>query len=359
MISDGAVTITDPVPATARSSRPISALFGPLVRDERDLPFVRLSLLLTVTVIPLAVAMFLPGVFRWWMAPVYWALFFWFVGPFVLMLHCTSHRVLFKREYGLLNKYIPWVIGIFFGQSPETYFVHHIGMHHTDGNLPDDLSSTMPYQRDSFVDWLKYLGRFLVLGDFELYRYMMQRGRRKLAARLVIGETFHFALIVVALLINWRAAVVVFVVPTLVLRILLMMGNWAQHALVDPDDPTNDYRTVITFINSPYNHRCWNDGYHLGHHLKPNRHWLDMPADMLDKRESMIANKSLVFRKIDYFLIFLLLMFKRYRTLARFHVDLDPDNPMSEDEVVALIKRRVAKFDPEQLAALRAAQAAA
>jgi fatty acid desaturase len=359
MISDGVITITDPVPETQGRAGLIARVFGPLLRDERDLPFVRLSLLLTVTVVLLAVAMFVPGVFRWWLAPVYWALFFWFVGPFILMLHCTSHRILFKREYEILNKYIPWVLGVFFGQSPEAYFVHHIGMHHTDGNLADDLSSTMPYQRDSFVDWLKYLGRFLFFGDVELYRYMMRRGRRKLAVRLVVGEVFHFTLMFAALLLNWQAAVVVFVVPTFLLRVLLMMGNWAQHALVDPDDPTNDYRTVITFINSPYNHRCWNDGYHLGHHLKPNRHWLDMPADLLDKREQMIANRSLVFRKIDYFMIFLLLMFKRYRTLARYHVDLDPANPMSEDEVVALIRRRVRKFEPEQLAAVRAAQATA
>jgi hypothetical protein len=32
---------------------------------------------------------------------------------------------------------------------------------------------------------------------------------------------------------------------------------------------------------------------------------------------------------------------------------------MSEDEVVALIRRRVRKFEPEQLAAVRAAQATA
>jgi hypothetical protein len=85
------------------------------------------------------------------------------------MLHNTSHRVLFKREYNLLNKYIPWVLGIFVGQSPETYFVHHIGMHHAEGNLPNDLSSTMKYQRDSFVDFLKYVSRFLFLGDIDLF----------------------------------------------------------------------------------------------------------------------------------------------------------------------------------------------
>jgi hypothetical protein len=62
-----------------------------------------------------------------------------------------------------------------------------------------------------------------------------------------------------------------------------------------------------------------------------------------------------VFRKIDYFMIYVLLMFKRYRTLASYFVNLDPDRPLSEDQVVALIKRRLRKFDGAQLAALRTA----
>ncbi len=355
MISDGVITITDPTSEPPPRLGILGRLFRPLMRDERDAPFIRLSLFLTLVFGGAAVYMFIPGNFRWWMAPIYWVLYIIFLGPFILMLHNICHNALFKRQYELLNKYIPWVVGIFVGLPPETYFVHHIGMHHAEGNLPNDLSSTMKYQRDSFIDFTRYAGRFILLGDFELLGYMRRRGRKQLARRLVIGETFFIALTVGLLLWNWRAGLVVFVVPALVTRILLMMGNWAQHAFVDPEDSTNDYRTVVTFINSPYNRRCFNDGYHLGHHLKPSRHWLEMPADFLEKREEMVRQCSLVFRKIDYFMIFVLLMLKRYRTLASFYVNLDPDRPLTEDEVVALIKRRVKKFDATQLAALRAA----
>lgn len=355
MIDDGVITITDPVWEAPGKPGLLKRTFGRLVRDERDLPFIRLSLILTLIFGGSAVYLFIPGNFRWWMAPIYWAFYLWFLGPYILMLHNTSHRVLFRREYNLLNKYIPWVLGIFVGQSPETYFVHHVGMHHAEGNLPEDLSSTMAYQRDSFVDFLKYLFRFLLLGDIELFMYMRRHGRKRLAMKMAIGEAAYFMLLALALLWNWRAGLVVFVVPLLVTRVLLMMGNWAQHAFVDPDDPTNDWRTVVTFINSNYNHRCYNDGYHMGHHLAPTRHWLDMPADFLDKRQEMAEQGSLVFRKIDYFVIFILLMLKRYRTLAKFYVSLDPERPLSEDEIVALIKRRLKKFDASQLAALQVA----
>jgi hypothetical protein len=359
MIRDAVIEISDPTWVPPRRPGILKKAFGRFLRDERDLPFIRLSLVLTSIFVAAAVFLFIPGNFRWWLAPVYWTLYVWFLGPFILMLHNTCHRKLFKREYKALNHYIPWALGIFFGQPPESYFVHHIGMHHADGNLPDDLSSTMPYQRDSFTDWLRYVARFLIMGVPDLYRYMKRRGRDRLAQRLLRGELSFLILTALALLWNWRAALVVFVVPLLTTRILLMMGNWAQHAFVDPDDPTNDYRTVVTFINSRYNHRCFNDGYHLGHHLKQDRHWLDMPADFLDKRQQMIENQSLVFRKIDYFMIFLLLMFKRYRTLAKYHVNLDPDNPLSEDEVVALMRRRLKKFDAARLEQVRATVAPA
>lgn len=346
-----AITLTDPVHDPSRELGILGRLFGRFVRDTRDLPFVALALRLSALMIPLAVWLFWPGQFRWWVAAIYWALYGWYLGPYVLMLHNTSHRKLF--DSATLNRYIPWVVGPFFGMSPNTYEVHHMGIHHAEGNLPDDLSSTMAYQRDSFADFLRYWAAFMV-GYAAITRYFLSRGRTKMLRRFWTGELFFLAVCAVTLYVDWRPALVVFVGPLLVTRFMLMAGNWGQHAFVDPDDPTNDYRTVITFINSPYNHRCFNDGYHLGHHLKASRHWLDMPADFLAKQDEMIEQQSLVFDRLDYFMIFVLLMFKRYETLARFVVDLDPDNPWDKDELIALFHRRLRKFDPATLEALRA-----
>ena len=208
----------------------------------------------------------------------------------------------------------------------------------------------MKYQRDSFRDFLKYEGDFIFRVIPKLFLYMTSRGRGKLARRLIVGEVSFLVLATLATIWNPPAGLTVFVVPFMATRILLMTGNWAQHAFVDPEDSTNDYRTVVTFVNSVYNKRGFNDGYHLTHHLNPSCHYLDMPGDFLSRREEMIKMDSLVFRKIDYFEIFLLLMTKRHHKLASYYVELDPANPKSEDEVVALIKRRLQKFEPDELA---------
>ena len=93
---------------------------------------------------------------------------------FTLMLHFTSHRQLFNKDYKSLNHVIPWLLGPFFGQTPNTYFAHHMGMHHREENLPDDLSSTMRFTRNRITHWLRYYLRFLFIGLPELTLLLLQ-----------------------------------------------------------------------------------------------------------------------------------------------------------------------------------------
>jgi hypothetical protein len=128
-------------PPTAR--RDLTARF---INDPRDRPFLALMAAISVTVPPFGMAFYVPGVFRWWLGLVYLTFIpVFFLDRFILMLHNTSHRPLFKKPWAWMNNYIPWVLGPFFGQTPETYFAHHIGMHHPENNLEADLSTTMPF----------------------------------------------------------------------------------------------------------------------------------------------------------------------------------------------------------------------
>jgi hypothetical protein len=326
-----------------------------LIRDERDLPFVRLSAQMTLGLLPLAALLFWPGVFRWWMAPLYWAVLFGvFFDRFILMLHSTSHRPLFKREHGWMRHYIPWVLGPFCGETPETYYVHHITMHHPEGNLPRDLSSTMAYQRDSVRDFARYWARFFFLSMFTLGKYQLARKRPRLLFWMLAGEWSFFALCAVGLWLAPAPTVTVFVAPYLVCRFSMMCGNWGQHAFVDASDPGNSYRSAITCINTRYNRRCFNDGYHIGHHLVPNRHWTEMPGDLLANLDEYAARGAIVFDGIDFFQVWFLLMTKQWTVLARHYVDLGAAK-MTEREIVAHLEARVQAIDctrPEVLAAV-------
>jgi hypothetical protein len=337
------ITVTDPQYTPKARHNAFDRWALRLLKDERDLPFMYLMAAMTVTIVPAAIVLFVPGLFAWWLAAGYWVLVFaGFLDRFILMLHNTSHRQLFKREYRRLNVLIPWVYGPFFGETPETYFAHHIGMHHPENNLDDDLSSTMRYRRDSLPGFLHYFFKFFLFGFFELSRYHYTRGRSKFFRRTLAGELSYYALTVVLLFVNWQAALTVFVVPLFLTRFLMMAGNWGQHAFIDARDPANCYVNSITCINTRYNHRAWNDGYHIGHHIKPNRHWTEMPGDFLETIDEYAKNDALVFEGIDYFGIWLLLMTGRHDALAKKVVQLPGRPERTHDELVALLHERLA-----------------
>ena len=308
-----------------------------MIRDPRDLPF--LSLLARVTPLLPAAALLLQGAwFSWWFAAAYLACVVWWLGPFVLMLHNVSHRPCFTRRWRFLNGYIDWVVGPLFGLTPWTYFAHHVGIHHPENNLGDDVSSTMRYQRDSLVDFLCYFGRFLVFSLVDVAAYLKKRGRVKLLRRAIAGECAWWAAALAAAAHNWRGAVVVFFVPLLVARFGMMSGNWAQHAFIDAASPGNNFRNSIACVDTLYNRRCFNDGYHIGHHLRPNRHWTEMPGDFIASREAYAREGAIVFRGLDYMAIWFLLMRKKYDTLARHVVD-----PGGRD-MAALLRERARRI---------------
>ena len=311
-----------------------------LVKDRRDLPFVYLSWSALAVTLPFAIALFVAQPLPWWLGALYLAvLFVCFIDRYTLMLHCTSHRRLYSNGFSWLNHLVPVVLGPFMGQTPFTYYAHHIGMHHPENNLADDLSSTMRYRRDSLRDFMHYLLSFMVFGLFRLVVYHATRGRGKMARMALVGELTWLGCVVALGFVNLTATLIVFVVPFVLMRFLMMAGNWAQHAFIDASNPENPYLNSITSINTRYNRRCFNDGYHIGHHVKANRHWAELPGDFERNVDRYRSEGALVFAGVDFFQIWALLMFKRYRALARRVVDLG-ETPRSEDETVALLRSR-------------------
>ena len=344
------VIVTDPAYVPEVRSGIATRLALGAINDPRDLPFVRLMALLTVLMWPSAIYLSWPGNFRWWLAVPHIAMYVYFLGPFILMLHNTSHRKLFTRRFSWMNQYVPWALGPLFGESPDTYYTHHVGMHHSENNLKADLSSTMGYQRDSVVGFLHYFLRFFFIGLCELAMYFARRGRYALLRRTIVGELVFLAAAAALLAVSWRAALVVLVVPFVVTRFGMMAGNWAQHAFIDPASPENNYRNSITCINCTYNRRCFNDGYHIGHHLKQTRHWTDMPAEFEGNRAAYVREGAIVFEGVDFFVIWIFLMLRRYDRLAAHFVDLG-DVKRSPAEIEALLRGRTRRIEPTPLLA--------
>ncbi len=142
---------------------------------------------------------------------------------FMSMLHNASHRQLYRSEFWSLNLVIPYGLCLFFGQTWNTYFYHHVKHHHVEDNGKFDLSSTSSFQRDSLPQFLLYFARFFFLIQMELPYYFFARGRYWSSAKVFLGEILSLMLFVGLTLRNPAAAITVFVIPFLLMRFFMMV----------------------------------------------------------------------------------------------------------------------------------------
>ncbi|QIL75790.1 fatty acid desaturase family protein [Hymenobacter sp. HDW8] len=342
--------LTDPVYQKPAAYSWLETQLLKVCQDERDLPFARLLFNIALTLIPLAILLYIPGLpnWIWWSAAVLYHFLnnVTFKGPFGLMLHCVCHRPLFKKQHDWLNMCIPWVIGPFFGQTPETYYTHHMGMHHAENNMPEDTSSTMSYQRDSFFGFLQYLGDFVTVGIFRLLSYFDRKKKKKFYFKSIRGEVAFFAWCIGLSFVNFPATFAVFILPFIISRVVMMLGNWTQHAFVNPIDPANAYHNSVTCLNTKYNHKCWNDGYHTSHHVRPALHWTEHPNHFLKTLPKYVQNDAIVFEGIHWLHLFAWLMTKRYDLMAKHFVNVG-DRYKNDEEIIEMLKSRTVRFSEE------------
>ncbi|MBI1341581.1 MAG: fatty acid desaturase [Terrimonas sp.] len=339
--------ITDPVYIQKEQYSSYEKFWLKFINDKRDLPFIHLLTTIHLLVIPYAILLFTPLLsgWYWWLAaiPYFYISQFYFKGPFGLMLHCHCHRKCYKKPYQFFFKYMVWFICPFFGHTPESYFGHHMGMHHVENNMPDDTSSTMGYQRDSARAFIKYWLAFLFSGVAATFVYLFKRKRKKLYIPFSVGEISFFIVCIALCFVNFKATMVIFFIPLLFARLVMMLGNWTQHAFIDAEDPENLYTSSINCINTVYNHKCWNDGYHVVHHTRPGAHYTEHPSIFLSQQEEMTKNKTLVFDGIHYLHVFAYLLTKRYDKLAENLVNINNMFANSE-EAITLMKARTRKI---------------
>jgi fatty acid desaturase len=341
--------IRDPQVAPTYGDGPISRFCKRALFEARDEVFIRLSLqraiVMPVLMAALLVVLHLPDprvhvpeVAKLGAMALYLAVWGYLLPPVILMLHNTMHRP-FIKEPKWLSVVHPYAMSFFLG-IPTCYREHHIGMHHAEDNMQKDLSSTLAYRRDSFLHFLVYFFRFFLMGVFEVGGYLARVRKVKMAKRLVFGELSHYALIAVVMTLDLRFGVAAFLLPFLICRFMMMVGNWGQHAFINTDLKNSGLANAITCINVAYNTRCFNDGYHIGHHLRANRHWTELPGDFEKNIDLYAREGALVFAGLDFFLVSVLLWTGQWKTLARCFVRLD-GKERSDDDVIAMLKSRV------------------
>jgi hypothetical protein len=229
--------------------QPYAKLAREIVRVETDVVIITHVLLYFTTSFPSAILLFQH--FHWIHGLMHWAMQAYLVGTYTLMMHQHIHMGgLLKREFLWFDTLFPYIMDPLMGHTWNSYYYHHVKHHHVEGNGPDDLSSTIRYQRDELFDFLCYISRFLFLTWLELPLYFVRKGKFSFAFKTAAWEFgYYIFLYLFWRYICWKATIFVFILPLLQLRLGLMVGNWGQHAFVDEANPKSDFRSSVTVID--------------------------------------------------------------------------------------------------------------
>ena len=221
-----------------------------IVRYPVDVVFLTHIILYLSTSVPSAV--FLYCRFTWIHAVMHVVVQLSYCGSFTLMLHNHIHNNgLLKKKYAWFDHTWPYILEPLMGHTWDSYYYHHVKHHHVEGNGPDDLSSTIRYQRDEVTEFLKYVGRFIAFIWIELPLYFLKKRKHSLAFKSAVSEYAAMLFIYILACEKFYPTLFVLIIPFILMRIGLMVGNYGQHALVDDVDPASDFRSSITLIDVP------------------------------------------------------------------------------------------------------------
>ncbi|KAL6916586.1 hypothetical protein FSST1_008081 [Fusarium sambucinum] len=328
--------------------RPYVRIAKSIVRVDTDVIMLTHLLLYFSTSVPSAIQLFRN--FSWIHGILHFIMQFTYMGSYTLLMHQHIHmRGVLNKRFALFDNLFPYITDPLMGHTWNSYFYHHVKHHHVEGNGPNDLSSTIRYQRDSILHLLHYIGKFLFFVWFELPLYFIRNGKTMTGFKAAFWELSNYAFLVTMFCLNRNATICVFLMPLGLMRLGMMMGNWGQHAFVDEHEPDSDYRSSITVIDVMSNRQCYNDGYHTSHHLNPRRHWRDHPVHFQKSKHTYAEEHALVFHDIDYFMITVRLMMKDYKTLAKRLVPIGEQIGLTMDERAAMLKRTTRRFTEEEI----------
>lgn len=346
-----------------------------VVRTETDVVMLTHLIMYFTTLVPSVLYLYYR--FSWYHGVLHWLMQSYYVGTYTLMMHQHIHmNGILSKRYAWFDRTFPYLTDPLMGHTWNSYYYHHVKHHHIEANGPDDLSSTIRYQRDDLLHFLHYVGRFFFFVWLDLPLYFIRKKKTLLALKMLGSELMNYSILyVLATRVNFHATLFAFLLPLLLLRLGLMTGNWGQHALVDEVEPDSDFRSSITLIDVAVgldplkplfsnlelinallfsvqsNRYCYNDGYHTSHHLNPRRHWREHPVAFIKQKDTYARESALVFRNIDYIMMTVKLLQKDYRYLAKCLVPVGDQIGMDLDEISAMLRTKTRRFTEQEIRA--------
>jgi beta-carotene hydroxylase len=190
--------------------------------------------------------------------------------------HNHNHLGIWKKRS--LNLVTSYVIAIFYGYPAIGWVPTHNQVHHKRNNREGDSSrSPKVFKSNHLLALLIYptltgLAQSKEIGAF--IKDLWRRDRRAFFAAISEYVVF-FGFMLAIFLIDWRKALLFFLIPQQFALFMIQVFNYVQHVEADAESKWNHSRN---FVSPVLNALLFNNGYHTVHHHKPGLHWTQTPA---------------------------------------------------------------------------------
>lgn len=242
--------------------------------DVRTLFFVALYFG-TLTLVWIATPEGLASIDWRWMIPAYALLL---VTSFqgAVSTHNAVHCPIFKSR--TLNKAWQVVLTLTYGHPVSSYVPGHNLSHHKHTQTRRDVMRTTKarfgYNLLNLIFFMAACVPSIMKADTS-YSKLMRTRHPKWFRQLVLEAAVLWTLQIALFVIDWRKALVFWLVPHLYAQWGIVTFNLLQH---DGCDETSEYNHSRNFVGKLVNWFTFNNGFHTIHHIKPGLHWSLTPA---------------------------------------------------------------------------------
>ncbi|MFT4524958.1 MAG: fatty acid desaturase [Bacteroidia bacterium] len=266
--------------------------------------------------------------------------YFAFFSRVATLIHKEGHepKGLFKSNFSFMNNLHGHFLSILYGHVPQAYPMGHMRIHHKHDNAPEDVTSTVFYDRSHAARFLIYLFEFaLFWSGFSVANYHRKKGKTKEFGKMVLGIVIFYGVITAVMSVNFWFGFAYLLIPHMSCIFLLAAINYTWHAWTDQSEPKNIYKNSITILEGQYN--VYNEDFHVEHHKRPQTHWEEYPVNYKKHLDEYKKNRAVIFRDTQAFEVFFLILFSDYDKMADKFVDLNGD--MSRDDIKQLLQDRL------------------
>jgi beta-carotene hydroxylase len=205
-------------------------------------------------------------------------LYLWYLFMAVsvaIIAHNHNHVPIWKQR--LLNIATDYWLTLFYGFPAFGWIPTHNKNHHHLNNKKGDYTLTYRLsEKNNIFTLLSYpsVSSYFQQKPIGAYLKNLRRSNRP-KFYLAVSQYFVLGLYyAIALLWNWKKALLFIVVPHQVSLFSILIFNYVQHVHTDEESEYNHARNFTGLINQ----MLFNNGFHTVHHEAPGIHWSQTPA---------------------------------------------------------------------------------